>query len=103
MLPVRDRQLFVFLPRHCSFRAAKERLSSLDSWAQECSAEVCSKSPSITSSLHPTDQTHVHQKLRVKNLSAHGKWAPHPAVIRVYDEAGNVIETGDYKGDFEES
>jgi hypothetical protein len=26
----------------------------------------------------------------------------HPAVIRVYDEAGNVIETHDYTSDFNE-
>jgi hypothetical protein len=26
----------------------------------------------------------------------------HPAVIRVYDEAGNVIETHERKGDFKE-
>jgi hypothetical protein len=26
----------------------------------------------------------------------------HDAVIRVYDAAGNVIETHDYKGDFNE-
>jgi hypothetical protein len=26
----------------------------------------------------------------------------HHAVIRVYDEAGNVIETHEYKGDFKE-
>jgi hypothetical protein len=26
----------------------------------------------------------------------------HQAVIRVYDEAGNVIETHDHKGDFKE-
>jgi hypothetical protein len=26
----------------------------------------------------------------------------HDAVIRVYDEAGNVIETLDHKGDFKE-
>ena len=26
----------------------------------------------------------------------------HDAVIRVYDEAGNVIETHDHKGDFKE-
>jgi hypothetical protein len=26
-----------------------------------------------------------------------------PAVIRVYDEAGNVIETHGHKGDFKES
>jgi hypothetical protein len=26
----------------------------------------------------------------------------HDAVIRVYDEAGNVIETHDHKGDFRE-
>jgi YD repeat-containing protein len=26
----------------------------------------------------------------------------HGAVIRVYDEAGNVIETHDYTGDFKE-
>jgi hypothetical protein len=26
----------------------------------------------------------------------------HDAVIRVYDEAGNVIQTLDYKGDFKE-
>jgi hypothetical protein len=25
---------------------------------------------------------------------------PHAAVIRVYDEAGNVIETHEHKGDF---
>jgi len=25
---------------------------------------------------------------------------PHQAVIRVYDEAGNVIETHEHKGDF---
>jgi hypothetical protein len=27
---------------------------------------------------------------------------PHDAVIRVYDEAGNVIETHEHKGDFKE-
>jgi hypothetical protein len=27
---------------------------------------------------------------------------PHAAVIRVYDEAGNVIETHEHKGDFKE-
>jgi hypothetical protein len=27
----------------------------------------------------------------------------HDAVIRVYDEAGDVIETHDHKGDFKES
>ena len=27
---------------------------------------------------------------------------PHDAVIRVYDDAGNVIETHDHAGDFEE-
>jgi len=27
----------------------------------------------------------------------------HDAVIRVYDEAGNVIETHEHKGDFKES
>jgi hypothetical protein len=27
----------------------------------------------------------------------------HDAVIRVYDEAGNVIETHEYKGDFKEA
>ena len=27
---------------------------------------------------------------------------PHPVVIRVYDEAGNVIETHEHKGDFKE-
>jgi hypothetical protein len=27
---------------------------------------------------------------------------PHRAVIRVYDEAGNVIETHEHKGDFKE-
>jgi antitoxin component YwqK of YwqJK toxin-antitoxin module len=27
----------------------------------------------------------------------------HDAVIRVYDEAGNVIETREYAGDFKES
>ena len=27
---------------------------------------------------------------------------PHHAVIRVYDEAGNVIETHEHKGDFKE-
>ena len=26
----------------------------------------------------------------------------HPAVIRVYDDAGNVIETHEHKGDFRE-
>jgi hypothetical protein len=26
----------------------------------------------------------------------------HPAIIRVYDEAGNVIETHEHKGDFQE-
>jgi hypothetical protein len=26
----------------------------------------------------------------------------HPAVIRVYDESGNVIETHQHKGDFKE-
>jgi hypothetical protein len=26
----------------------------------------------------------------------------HPAIIRVYDEAGNVIETHEHKGDFKE-
>ena len=26
----------------------------------------------------------------------------HDAVIRVYDDAGNVIETHEYKGDFKE-
>jgi len=26
----------------------------------------------------------------------------HPAVIRVYDAAGNVIETHEHKGDFKE-
>jgi len=26
----------------------------------------------------------------------------HPAVIRVYDEAGNVIETHEHKGEFKE-
>ena len=26
----------------------------------------------------------------------------HPAVIRVYDEAGNVIETHEHEGDFKE-
>ena len=28
---------------------------------------------------------------------------PHPVVIRVYDASGNVIETLEYKGDFEEA
>jgi hypothetical protein len=28
--------------------------------------------------------------------------APRVAVIRVYDEAGNVIETHEHKGDFKE-
>jgi hypothetical protein len=27
---------------------------------------------------------------------------PHDAVIRVYDEAGNVIETREHAGDFKE-
>jgi hypothetical protein len=27
----------------------------------------------------------------------------HPAVIRVYDEAGNVRETHEHKGDFKET
>jgi hypothetical protein len=27
----------------------------------------------------------------------------HPAVIRVYDEAGNVIQTHEHKGDFKEA
>jgi hypothetical protein len=27
---------------------------------------------------------------------------PHDAVIRVYDESGNVIETHEHKGDFKE-
>ena len=30
------------------------------------------------------------------------KMQPHAAVIRVYDEAGNVIETHEHKGDFKE-
>jgi hypothetical protein len=27
---------------------------------------------------------------------------PHDAVIRVYDDAGNLIETHEHKGDFKE-
>jgi hypothetical protein len=30
------------------------------------------------------------------------KFCSHNAVIRVYDEAGNVIETHEHKGDFKE-
>jgi hypothetical protein len=28
---------------------------------------------------------------------------PHAAVIRVYDDAGNVVETHEHKGDFKEA
>jgi hypothetical protein len=31
-----------------------------------------------------------------------GRSRSHDAVIRVYDKAGNVIETHEHKGDFEE-
>jgi len=40
--------------------------------------------------------------LRVSNIVDHAKSysGPHDAVIRVYDEAGNVIETHEHKRDF---
>jgi hypothetical protein len=35
-------------------------------------------------------------------FSAHSFSRSHHAVIRVYDDAGNVIETHEHKGDFRE-
>jgi hypothetical protein len=38
----------------------------------------------------------------VKAIGYAQHYSRHPAVIRVYDEAGNVIETHEHKGDFKE-
>ena len=40
----------------------------------------------------------------ISNAIGYGKFysRSHDAVTRVYDEAGNVIETHDHKGDFKE-
>ena len=40
--------------------------------------------------------------LAVERQAAKSYCASHPAVIRVYDEADNVIETQEHKGDFKE-
>jgi len=40
----------------------------------------------------------------ISNIVDHAKFysRSHDAVIRVYDDAGNVIETHEHKGDFKE-
>jgi len=41
----------------------------------------------------------------ISNAVGYGKFfsRSHDAVIRVYDEAGNVIETHEHKGEFKET
>ena len=44
------------------------------------------------------------RRMAISNAIGHAKFfsRSHDAVIRVYDEAGNVIETHEQKGDFKE-
>jgi len=58
--------------------------------------------PETQSAFHPLAQS-LHA-LRLTALCDYAKFFSRPrhAVIRVYDAAGNVIETHDQKGDFKE-
>ena len=58
--------------------------------------------------LEATSRSHRHRRYSepnaIDNAIRYAKFCSrsHDAVIRVYDEAGNVIETHEHKGDFKE-
>jgi hypothetical protein len=58
--------------------------------------------------VHVKLTTSVNYRFNLRERSQQFSWArtnkrsPRDAVIRVYDDAGNVIETHEHKGDFKE-
>jgi hypothetical protein len=61
-------------------------------------------SQSISDDKHQTTVTKLRFSWESRNPVCYAKFysRSHDAVIRVYDDAGNVIETQEHKGDFKE-
>ena len=69
-----------------------------------CSNEHIRRNSTVKTSSIETGRLVVSPPRRISNAIGYAKHRSrsHRAVIRVYDEAGNVIETHEHKGEFRE-